>query len=112
MKEFNWTGWSNFDYQYQLGSGAEGCTAETSNNFKFAFIWIAEIDRWKNLQFNQKNYWKDFQAKPELLQNLTESYWDFIISVFEGFKNSIVRIRKNLYWNIFLSTKYKWLENE
>ena len=75
--------------------------AETLNNFKFAFIWIAGIDRWKNLQFNQKKSWKDFQARPGLLQNLTESYWDFIIQVCKSLWKFYCPSIKKLYWNIF-----------
>ena len=57
-----------------------------------------------------KRLWS--QARPGLLQNLTESYRDFIIQVFKSLWKFYCSNIKKLYWNTFLPTLTTMKENK
>ena len=67
----------HYSVSVQFGPGLHShrCIRETQllNTFEFAFIWIAWIDGWKKLQFNQETLWKDFQNRTDLRLTLLKN---------------------------------------
>ena len=113
-KDFNWTGWSNFDYQYQAGSGCRGlhfCQLKLWTILNLHLYELQELIDGKTGNLIKKIL-KRLEARPGLLQNLTKSYWDFIIQVFNSLWKFYCPNLKNLYWNTFLPTLRTMKENK
>ena len=59
-----------------------------------------------------KKILKRLEARPGLLQNLTKSYWDFIIQVFNSLWKFYCPYIKKFHWNRFLPTLTTMKENK